>query len=143
MSTSLISSALFVVTVDWVDIFSLFRHMVFSLVTHLPKSSVQASTRLSKTNSVVVLGGLTFPWNQIPQNLCALSSPNLVSKTHLAVPPKEERRIQSACSPGMVGYRQRWLQENRTWLYLSCLSPLYLYGPGECECNMLTPPTIK
>ncbi|KAG7229208.1 hypothetical protein INR49_013151 [Caranx melampygus] len=54
-----------------------------------------------------------------------------VSKTHLAVPPKEERRIQSACSPGMIGYRQRWLQENRTWLYLSCLSPLYLYGPGS------------
>ncbi|XP_039994200.1 pericentrin isoform X3 [Xiphias gladius] len=54
-----------------------------------------------------------------------------VSKTHLALPPKEERRIQSACSPDMIGYRQRWLQENRTWLYLSCLSPLYLYGPGS------------
>ncbi|KAK2826430.1 hypothetical protein Q5P01_020644 [Channa striata] len=54
-----------------------------------------------------------------------------VSKTHLAVPPKEGRRIQSACSPDMIGYRQRWLQENRTWLYLSCLSPLYLYGPGS------------
>ncbi|XP_027130303.1 pericentrin isoform X5 [Larimichthys crocea] len=51
-----------------------------------------------------------------------------VSKTHLAVPPKEERRIQSACSPDMIGYRQRWLQENSTWLYLSCLSPLYLNG---------------
>ncbi|XP_044023203.1 pericentrin isoform X3 [Siniperca chuatsi] len=54
-----------------------------------------------------------------------------VSKTHLALPPKEERRIQSACSPDMIGYRQRWLQENRTWLYLSCLSPLYLNGPGS------------
>ncbi|XP_028995899.1 pericentrin isoform X2 [Betta splendens] len=54
-----------------------------------------------------------------------------VSKTQLAVPPKEERRIQSACSPDMLGYRQRWLQENRTWLYLSCLSPLYLNGPGS------------
>ncbi|XP_031165614.2 pericentrin isoform X4 [Sander lucioperca] len=52
------------------------------------------------------------------------------SKTHLALPPKEERRIQSACSPDMIGYRQRWLQDNRTWLYLSCLSPLYLNGPG-------------
>ncbi|XP_074517499.1 pericentrin isoform X3 [Sebastes fasciatus] len=54
-----------------------------------------------------------------------------VSKTHLALPPKAERRIQSACSPDMIGYRQRWLQENRTWLYLSCLSPLYLNGPGS------------
>ncbi|XP_038584251.1 pericentrin isoform X3 [Micropterus salmoides] len=54
-----------------------------------------------------------------------------ISKTHLALPPKEERRIQSACSPDMIGYRQRWLQENRTWLYLSCLSPLYLNGPGS------------
>ncbi|XP_036981473.1 pericentrin isoform X2 [Acanthopagrus latus] len=52
-----------------------------------------------------------------------------VSKTGLA--PKEERRIQSACSPDMIGYRQRWLQENSTWLYLSCLSPLYLNGPGS------------
>ncbi|XP_069391966.1 pericentrin isoform X4 [Paralichthys olivaceus] len=52
-----------------------------------------------------------------------------VSKTHRL--PKEERRIRSACSPDMIGYRQRWLQENRTWLYLSCLSPLYLYGPGS------------
>lgn len=76
-------------------------------------------------------------------NHCALSSPNLVSKTHLAVLPKEERRIQSACSPDMIGYRQRWLQENRTWLYLSCLSPLYLNGPGECECKVLTPPKSK
>nr|XP_046269155.1 pericentrin isoform X2 [Scatophagus argus] len=54
-----------------------------------------------------------------------------ISETNLAPPPKEERRIQSACSPDMIGYRQRWLQENRTWLYLSCLSPLYLYGPGS------------
>ncbi|XP_029937869.1 pericentrin isoform X2 [Myripristis murdjan] len=56
-----------------------------------------------------------------------------VSKTHLALPPKEEmrRQGQTACSPDMIGYRQRWLQENRTWLYLSCLSPLYLYGPGS------------
>ncbi|XP_067335427.1 pericentrin isoform X2 [Channa argus] len=54
-----------------------------------------------------------------------------VSKTHLGVSTKEERRIRSACSPDMIGYRQRWLQENRTWLYLSCLSPLYLYGPGS------------
>uniref|UniRef100_A0AAQ4QNG3 Pericentrin/AKAP-450 centrosomal targeting domain-containing protein n=1 Tax=Gasterosteus aculeatus aculeatus TaxID=481459 RepID=A0AAQ4QNG3_GASAC len=52
-------------------------------------------------------------------------------KPCLAPPPKEERRIQSACSPHMIGYRQRWLQENRTWLYLSCLSPLYLNGPGS------------
>ncbi|XP_073339039.1 pericentrin isoform X1 [Pagrus major] len=52
-----------------------------------------------------------------------------VSKTRLT--PKEERRIQSACSPDMIGYRQRWLQENSTWLYLSCLSPLYLNGPGS------------
>ncbi|KAL6105456.1 pcnt [Pungitius sinensis] len=52
-------------------------------------------------------------------------------KTCLAPPPKEERRIQSACSPHMIGYRQRWLQENRTWLYLSCLSPIYLNGPGS------------
>ncbi|XP_030299600.1 pericentrin isoform X3 [Sparus aurata] len=52
-----------------------------------------------------------------------------VSKTRLA--PKEERRIQSACSPDMIGYRQRWLQENSTWLYLSCLSPLYLNSPGS------------
>ncbi|XP_042292883.1 pericentrin isoform X3 [Thunnus maccoyii] len=54
-----------------------------------------------------------------------------VSKTHLVPPPKEERKIQAACSPDMIGYRQRWLQENRTWLYLSCLSPVYLYGPGS------------
>ncbi|XP_029316030.1 LOW QUALITY PROTEIN: pericentrin [Cottoperca gobio] len=44
---------------------------------------------------------------------------------------QEERRIQPVCSPDMIGYRQRWLQENRTWLYLSCLSPLYLNGPGS------------
>ncbi|XP_031703854.1 pericentrin [Anarrhichthys ocellatus] len=54
-----------------------------------------------------------------------------VSETHLAPPPKDERRIQSAYSPDMIGYRQRWLHENRTWLYLSCLSPLYLNGPGS------------
>ncbi|KAJ3613831.1 hypothetical protein NHX12_020077, partial [Muraenolepis orangiensis] len=45
--------------------------------------------------------------------------------------PEEIKRLaQPACSRDMIGYRQRWLQENRTWLYLSCLSPLYLYGPG-------------
>lgn len=76
------------------------------------------------------------------KNLCALSSPGLVDETHLAPLPKEERRIRSTCSPDMIGYRQRWLQENRTWLYLSCLSPLYLDGPGECECTVLTSPCI-
>lgn len=80
--------------------------------------------------------GLALPTQVPTENHCALSSPDLVSRTDLAPPPKEERRIQSACSPNMIGYRQRWLQENRTWLYLSCLSPLYLYGPGEC--NVLT-----
>ncbi|XP_025756941.1 pericentrin [Oreochromis niloticus] len=54
-----------------------------------------------------------------------------VNKTHLSPPPKEERKLQSPCSPDMIGYRQHWLQENGTWLYLSCLSPLYLYGPGS------------
>ncbi|KAK5857626.1 hypothetical protein PBY51_010856 [Eleginops maclovinus] len=54
-----------------------------------------------------------------------------VSKTHIALSPKEERRIQLPCSPDMIGYRQRWLQENRTWLYLSCLSPPYVNGPGS------------
>nr|XP_057947420.1 pericentrin isoform X4 [Doryrhamphus excisus] len=52
-------------------------------------------------------------------------------EAHLVPPPREERRLQAACSPDMIGYRQRWLQENRTWLYLSCLSPLYLHGPGS------------
>ncbi|KAM7376064.1 hypothetical protein PAMP_005812 [Pampus punctatissimus] len=63
-----------------------------------------------------------------------------VSETHLVPPPKEERRIQAACSPDMIGYRQRWLQENRTWLYLSCLSPVYLYGPGS---SVLQPDTKR
>ncbi|XP_036065913.1 pericentrin isoform X4 [Oryzias melastigma] len=54
-----------------------------------------------------------------------------ISRTDLVLSPKEERRMQSACSPDMIGYRQRWLQENRTWLYLSCLSPLYLSSPGS------------
>ncbi|KAL3968743.1 ryanodine receptor 1 [Sarotherodon galilaeus] len=54
-----------------------------------------------------------------------------VNKTHLSPSPKEERKLQSPCSPDMTGYRQHWLQENGTWLYLSCLSPLYLYGPGS------------
>ncbi|KAM3870972.1 pericentrin [Diretmus argenteus] len=56
-----------------------------------------------------------------------------VNKIHLVLPPNEETRSrgQAACSPDMIGYRQRWLQENGTWLYLSCLSPLYLYGPGS------------
>ena len=60
----------------------------------------------------------------------------------LSPEPREEQRREghTTCSPNMVGYRQRWLQENRTWLYLSCLSPIYLNGPGECECNILTPP---
>ncbi|KAK1894257.1 Pericentrin, partial [Dissostichus eleginoides] len=52
-----------------------------------------------------------------------------VSKTHIALSPKEERRIQPPCSPDMIGNRQRWLRDNRTWLYLSCLSPPYVNGP--------------
>ncbi|KAM9777455.1 LOW QUALITY PROTEIN: pericentrin [Neosynchiropus ocellatus] len=73
-----------------------------------------------------------------------------VRETRLAPPANADRRIQSACSPDMIGYRQRWLQENRTWLYLSCLSPLYLYGPGESfsvpvrakEVRALTSPAL-
>ncbi|KAI9528762.1 hypothetical protein NQZ68_017360 [Dissostichus eleginoides] len=65
------------------------------------------------------------------ENLCALSSPKQVSKTHIALSPKEERRIQPPCSPDMIGNRQRWLRDNRTWLYLSCLSPPYVNGPDS------------
>lgn len=42
--------------------------------------------------------------------------------------PREERR-QSL--PDMMGFRQKWLHENRTWLYLSCLSPGYMWPLGE------------
>ncbi|XP_074547801.1 pericentrin [Halichoeres trimaculatus] len=65
----------------------------------------------------------------------------VIQDTDLSPPPTEERRLQSACSPHMTGYRQRWLQENRTWLYLSCLSPIYLNGPGP---SLLQPdPKLK
>ncbi|XP_066518729.1 pericentrin isoform X2 [Hoplias malabaricus] len=39
----------------------------------------------------------------------------------------EERRRSL---PDMMGFRQKWLHENRTWMYLSCLSPgnMWLLG---------------
>ncbi|XP_042179861.1 pericentrin-like isoform X7 [Oncorhynchus tshawytscha] len=45
-----------------------------------------------------------------------------VRRAYLAPPPS---------SPDMIGYWQRWLQKNRTLLYLSCLSPIYRYGPDS------------
>ncbi|KAJ8003709.1 hypothetical protein DPEC_G00151130 [Dallia pectoralis] len=51
-----------------------------------------------------------------------LGAAQTVSSSYLAPPPT---------FPVMIGGRQRWLQENRTWLYLSCLSPIYLNRPGS------------
>ncbi|XP_034431835.1 pericentrin isoform X3 [Hippoglossus hippoglossus] len=73
-------------------------------------------------------GSLTEYINHLEKVQQRLVGARQVSKTHRLA--KEERKIRSACSRDMIGYRQRWLQENGTWLYLSCLSPLYLYGPG-------------
>lgn len=42
--------------------------------------------------------------------------------------PRDERRRSF---PDMMGFRQKWLHENRTWLYLSCLSPGFRWPLGE------------
>ncbi|XP_053540107.1 pericentrin isoform X5 [Ictalurus punctatus] len=42
--------------------------------------------------------------------------------------PRDERRRSL---PDMMGFRQKWLHENRTWLYLSCLSPGYMWPLGS------------
>ncbi|KAK3575590.1 hypothetical protein QTP86_030993 [Hemibagrus guttatus] len=42
--------------------------------------------------------------------------------------PQDERRRSL---PDMMGFRQKWLHENRTWLYLSCLSPGYTRPLGS------------
>ncbi|XP_062252996.1 pericentrin isoform X2 [Platichthys flesus] len=74
-------------------------------------------------------GSLTEYINHLEKVQQRLVGARQVSKTHRLA--KEERKIWSRSSSDMIGYRQRWLQENRTWLYLSCLSPLYLNGPGS------------
>ncbi|KAI5613710.1 pericentrin [Silurus asotus] len=42
--------------------------------------------------------------------------------------PRDERRRSL---PDMMGFRQKWLHENRIWLYLSCLSPSYTWPLGS------------
>ncbi|XP_053085782.1 pericentrin isoform X3 [Pangasianodon hypophthalmus] len=42
--------------------------------------------------------------------------------------PRDERRRSL---PDMMGFRQKWLHENRSWLYLSCLSPGYMWPLGS------------
>ncbi|KAF5895396.1 pericentrin-like isoform X1 [Clarias magur] len=42
--------------------------------------------------------------------------------------PRDERRRSL---PDMMGFRQKWLHENRSWLYLRCLSPGYMWPVGE------------
>ncbi|XP_061089610.1 pericentrin isoform X2 [Conger conger] len=44
---------------------------------------------------------------------------------------EERRQSPLSRSADMMGSRQKWLRENRTWLYLSCLSPMYLSGLGS------------
>ncbi|XP_064183587.1 pericentrin isoform X2 [Anguilla rostrata] len=49
---------------------------------------------------------------------------------------REPRRQSPLSQSGaMMGYRQKWLRENRTWLYLSCLSPVYMSGLGSAAIS--------
>lgn len=72
---------------------------------------------------------LACPW-LIPQDWCISWTSCCwcsLSALRPAVPRDERRRSL----PDMMGFRQKWLHENRTWLYLSCLSPGYMWPLGE------------